>query len=140
MKKLVMLAVLSGMVLSCFGCPPGECGESHSLDQKGPNAFFTFYSCTGLWKATLLDAVQSKRINTVKELLAAGARDHNNEAYNYAVEHGYDEIAELIKNSETQHQQAYNYAIEHGITYENLFANGPTGMPNPTTPEQDHKN
>jgi hypothetical protein len=88
----------------------------------------------------LLQAVQLHRINFVQELLTAGARDYNNGAYNYAVENGFNEIAALIKDSETHHQQAYAYAIEHGITYENAFINRPTGMPNPTTLEQGPSN
>lgn len=103
MKKLIMLAAMSGIVLGCFGCPPGQCGEYHKLQSSGEKSFIVIHSCTGSWRASLLEAVITNRIGFVQELLAAGARDNNLAAYNYAVEHGYAEIAQIIKESEEKY-------------------------------------
>ena len=113
---------MSGLVLGgarwSLGCPPGECGRTYSLEYTPGNFYIKVHSCTGSFlsrnfQEALLHAVRSSAYNFVKELLVAGTRDYNNEAYNLAKELGNAEIAELINKSETMH----NLVIEHPNGY-----------------------
>lgn len=110
MKKIIMMAVISGMVLGCLGCPPGQ-GTPYpptqyylGQDMNG-DVYFNANSVTGMWQITLHDAVNSGDIEVVKKLLIAGAKDHNNDCHNRAIElaNRYLEMAKMIKDSEEKH-------------------------------------
>lgn len=104
MKKLVMMAVLSGMVLECFGCPCRQIDHYTKMGMEGSEPVIEYRSCTGIERTTTLnEAAAYNSLNEVTQLLAAGARDYDWIAYSLADFKGYKEVAKLIQASEAKY-------------------------------------
>ncbi len=110
MKKFIMMAMITG-ALACFGSPCGGPYEPPQYfvehDNNG-NTYLSGHSETGIWQVTLDYAIKGRQIDLVKQLLDAGAKNHDGYKIAIYLANHYLAIAKMIKDSEEKHGNEKN--------------------------------